>query len=357
MDAAQFNHDKYEELWDASNLELRKIHETDGLPEALRALKIQQFDQGFIQDDLKSVLVYQFPDLSDQLGIKKFSVQFNPKRAFRTGGAGRPIPPPGTTGVNGNCFLCKDNVRWQQRGIELGYDLVLKNSEKRSEYIAWMNPFPLMPIHATIAKKDHEPQSWIGRSIESILKDFLEITRQLPDFIGFYNGEGAGASIPHHFHFQFFERPRGKQLFSLELAARQIPRASVRDYAGVLNYPITSIYCHGIEEFIVEKVITWLNNWTNIYKNNLAVSANIIATLDENENGKFHLYFVPRNKFVSHAAGMVGMIGGLEVLGELVFSSDDEKKRLDSGGVSYESIAQILKAVEAPGVREFLRTI
>lgn len=220
-----------------------------------------------------------------------------------------------------------------------------------------MNPFPLMPIHTTIATKEHLPQSWIGRSIETILSDFLEITRNLPDFIGFYNGEGAGASIPHHFHFQFFERPRGKEMFSLEISAQQTPRTGTVDYAGVINYPITTIYCHGEETFIIQKVVDWLNKWTTIYENNLAVSANIIATLDEHNENKFHLFFIPRNKFVSHAAGMVGMIGGLEVLGELVFSTEDEKKRLDIGSINFDTITQILKAVEAPGVREFLKII
>ena len=105
------------------------------------------------------------------------------------------------------------------------------------------------------------------------------------------------------------------------------------------------------------KVVDWLEKWTTIYENNLAVSGNIIATADEHHEKKFHLYFVPRNKFISHAAGMVGMIGGLEVLGELVFSTEEEKRRLDDGIINYSTISQVLKSVEAPGVREFLKLV
>lgn len=62
-------------------------------------------------------------------------------------------------------------------------------------------------------------------------------------------------------------------------------------------------------------------------------------------------------ELLSHAAGMDGTVGRLEILGELVFSTDGEKVRLDAGSVDYSTVAQILAAVEAPGVREFLRMI
>lgn len=93
MDATKFNQERYEEIWATLNSNLNKINKENGLPAVLKALKEQQFDQGFIQDDLKSVIVYQFPDTKDPSRIRKFSIQYNPKRALRTSGAGRKQPP------------------------------------------------------------------------------------------------------------------------------------------------------------------------------------------------------------------------------------------------------------------------
>ncbi len=354
LNVQEFNSTKYEETWAALNRALNDIESSEGLPAVLRALHKQQLDIGFVQDDLSAVIQWRLRHPQDAAAA--FIVQFNPRRAQRQGGAGRQSPPPGIRSVNGGCFLCRENIRWQQRGIEIGY--ALRTTE--TSYIAWTNPFPLMPTHVTVAKVEHEPQTWIGpttidsrQRIEMILRDFLEITARLPGFIGFYNGEGAGASIPGHFHFQFFARPQGREAFPLEqVAAQAHPLTSVairRD-----RYPITTLYFRGRREEIVEKATSWVGSWTEIYQNDNALSANVIAMTDPQTTDGFHLFFVPRNRHYSHAPGMIGLIGGLEVLGELVFSTEVEKHSVDMGTFDYQSARQTLGAVEAPGVEEFL---
>ena len=42
---------------------------------------------------------------------------------------------------------------------------------------------------------------------------------------------------------------------------------------------------------------------------------------------------------------MQGIIGGLEILGELVFITDQEKTRLENGEVNYKQIAKILSSI------------
>jgi hypothetical protein len=44
-------------------------------------------------------------------------------------------------------------------------------------------------------------------------------------------------------------------------------------------------------------------------------------------------------------AELSGTIGGLEVLGEVVFSSDEEGQRLEFGRVDYHTVERILAAV------------
>jgi hypothetical protein len=176
FDPRTYNSDKYDEFWNDLNTELNSIRATsDGLPGVLKTLQQQQFDQGFVQDDLSSLIRCRLCDPVDH--SRAFSVQYNPTRANRGKGAGRTSPPAGATVVNGGCFLDRENVRWQQRGIEMGYDLAIGENQ----YIEWMNPFPLMPVHTTIARKDHHPQSWLGNNIAETEKKIREI---LGDFFG-----------------------------------------------------------------------------------------------------------------------------------------------------------------------------
>ena len=45
---------------------------------------------------------------------------------------------------------------------------------------------------------------------------------------------------------------------------------------------------------------------------------------------------------------MAGMIGSLEILGELVLTSENEKRDLDWGKIDYRSIARILTDIRVP---------
>ena len=47
------------------------------------------------------------------------------------------------------------------------------------------------------------------------------------------------------------------------------------------------------------------------------------------------LYFIPRDRNKARFTALSGLIGGLEVLGELVFSSEEDKKLLDRDHVNY----------------------
>lgn len=352
MDVYKFNKDKYDYAWNCLQNELKE-KSTHTLVGALKTLHAQQFDAGFIQDDLKSVIRFRLSHPKDK--SRTFTIQYNPKRAQRFGGAGRKAPPAGTKAINNGCFLCKENIRWQQRGIELGYEVSLEGNE----YIAWMNPFPLMPVHATIATKEHIQQTWIDSDeqksfdkFKSIINDLLLLSNKLPGFVGFYNGIGAGASIPEHFHFQFFQKIEGMEPFPLERAAQKELLNNKNNVPLVIkDYPITAIYFYGKRHEVTNNASNIIYDWcTESFECKNATSANIIAIRDTEQPDHFHLYFVPRDKFFSRAPGMVGMIAGLEVLGELVFSTEVEKKQLDEGHIDYFFVERILSAVEPLGV-------
>jgi hypothetical protein len=60
------------------------------------------------------------------------------------------------------------------------------------------NPFPILPLHCTIADRQHRPQQLHGR-----IATFLYLAAAIgPDMAALYNGPRCGASAPDHFHLQ-----------------------------------------------------------------------------------------------------------------------------------------------------------
>ena len=82
------------------------------------------------------------------------------------------------------CFLCKAN-----RPSEQLYEEILPGWE------FLVNPYPIFPLHFTIASSEHIPQSHIPVEMASMAE-------RLPGMTVFFNGARAGASAPDHMHCQ-----------------------------------------------------------------------------------------------------------------------------------------------------------
>jgi hypothetical protein len=343
MPTPEPNREQYAEIWVDLNTRLNRIELSDGgLAAALEALRIQQLDRGFIKDDLHSMRRYRFAHPEDP--ARFFLVQYNPVRALRFSGVGRRTPPEGNVAKNDGCFLCPDNIVWQQDGLEMGYEIKLNPTQ----YIAWMNAFPLMPLHCVIANGNHVPQEWCVNgaiieclSLEKMLDDLIRLSERLPGYVGFYNGKGAGASIPGHFHFQFFKRPDLWSQFPLEVAALE---SGIETHGTIHNYPLAVKFWRGDPEDIVEEAGSWIRRWLNRNSDQfLSLSANIISTFNQAQR-KSELYFVPRHRSRAHSPEMSGIVGGVEVLGEMIFSSEEDGKRLERGEIDYHTAERILSA-------------
>ena len=114
-----------------------------------------------------------------QLGHRQ--LQYNPARMVSTG-----AQIDRQTIAQRACFLCEKNRPEEQLTLDLGDDFELM-----------VNPFPVLPMHFTIVRKTHVPQT--------ILENYTEIHRLLelfPELFVFYNGPMSGASAPDHMHFQ-----------------------------------------------------------------------------------------------------------------------------------------------------------
>jgi hypothetical protein len=356
MDLCQWNYERYlrDQAWLQKTLE--------GVPgtlaDRISLLHEQQLHVGFIRDPLSDVKRCRLVDPGDRR--VSFLTQYNPRRSDRASGAGRKDPPNSFKSVNNGCFLCKENIFWQQCGLEMGYRFTVNDRP----YIVWCNPFPLMRTHVTIASEVHEPQTWViedshegsRQRAERIIQDLLAIAAQSPEFIVFYNGIGAGASIPAHLHYHAFQRSPGQEPFPLEkVAIRQL-----KDYEAPFEvdpYPITSVFYQGDANQITEGASGFLDAWTRICGSSANLSANIIATQTPRrpnsgplsvEKPTFDLYFIPRNREYLISSGRIENVGGLETLGEIAFSNEKEFKRLTSGEIDFAYVRRMLMSVEAP---------
>lgn len=324
---------------------LDRIIASEGLGAALEGLRLHQVDSGFIKDDLSEVRRFEFARPGDR--DRFFSAQYNPARARRFGGSGLNAPPPGVEVVNDGCFLCAENIEWQQQGAEVGYPIGGTNLP----YTAWMNPFPLARGHAVLAADAHIHQHWgvSGIALDEIVRDLIDFADRLPGWITFFNGVGAGASIETHLHFHALPRTPGLGPMPIEQAAAR-HRVDL-GLTGAINgavarglYPLDFAHWRGPRAQVLPRIRTWLEAWQNERGGDQDATANAMAVRHA-DGPEMDVFFVPRVRSRSRAEGFGGVIGAFETMGEIICSRPDERERLEHGKVDYFTIAGILEHV------------
>ena len=108
-------------------------------------------------------------------------VQYNPKRITSSSAKVDRVSIEGRP-----CFLCRANRPPEEDFLAFGDD-----------YEMLCNPFPIFRQHYTLAKVDHTPQV-----IDTEFSRMLDLSKDLPELVIFYNAPGSGASAPDHMHFQ-----------------------------------------------------------------------------------------------------------------------------------------------------------
>ncbi len=107
------------------------------------------------------------------------SAQWNPARIVSTG-----AQTDAKYIAERKCFLCSENRPEEQFSIPWLGDWELL-----------VNPFPILPVHFTIASLSHRPQG-------KLPLEMAAMAEQAPDLVIFYNGARSGASAPDHQHAQ-----------------------------------------------------------------------------------------------------------------------------------------------------------
>ncbi len=147
------------------------------------------------------------------LGSCKIRVQFNPERMRSTA-----AKIDTKTIQERKCFLCQAHLPAEQRGIPY-----------QDKYIILVNPFPIFPIHLTIPDLSHTDQLIYDR-----FGDMLDISKDLDEFVVFYNGPKCGASAPDHMHFQ----AGNKGFLPLEEDVKNLDKISIYEDEEVKIYEL-----------------------------------------------------------------------------------------------------------------------
>lgn len=117
-----------------------------------------------------------------QVGDHSVIVQFNPGRTVNS-----TAKVDAASIEKRPCFLCAENLPPEEKGLAFGAHSVIL-----------ANPFPIMPVHFVIARREHRPQD-ADVALDALLDIALGADGALTVF---YNGPTSGASAPDHLHLQ-----------------------------------------------------------------------------------------------------------------------------------------------------------
>lgn len=294
---------------------LDNIYKKAGLGPTLELLFEQQTTSQFVADTLENV---EFHDIHDKEYNITFRAMFNPKREERHKGFGLKAPPEdsGIVSVNNGCFLCLENIKWQQNNRQKAF--YWKPHLSRNEYIFLTNPFPIFTRHFTVAAQSHV----IQRINNDHVRDMLQFVDGAPGFTIFFNGQDAGASIPWHLHMQAC-----KQRLPIEDACQKSLLVSGEVKICSLNYPVPTIKIVGTDMHIVDLVVSMIvRRWLEFDPNNHH-TLNFICT---KRDRKYVFYLVLRDILKMKTIWMKGFPASIEMGGIVVWSHPLDRVKFDN---------------------------
>jgi hypothetical protein len=295
--------------------ELDKVYKKAGLGLTLETLFEQQVQSQFVADRLEKV---EFHDIYDSEYNITFRAMFNPKREERHKGFGEKAPPEdsGIISVNNSCFLCYDNIKWQQRNRQKAF--YWKPRHSVNEYIFLTNPFPIFTHHFTVASQSHIVQ----RINNDHVRDMLQFVDGSPGFTIFFNGQDAGASIPWHLHMQAC-----KQRFPIEDANQREILVSGDVIISHLRYPVPALKIVGKNVHITDLVVSMIvRRWLEFDPNNHH-TLNFICTKHE---GKYIFYLILRDILKMKTIWMAGLPASVEMGGIVIWSHPVDRAKFDN---------------------------
>ena len=267
----------------------------------------------------------------DKIEIKKFDmggysvyIQHNPARI-----ASSNAKTDKASIEKRKCFLCEANRPKIQKGVKLSDD-----------FIALVNPFPILKGHLTISSIQHQRQE-----IKPYIADFVRFCRLLPNHTMLYNGPRCGASAPDHLHFQAV----GKGQLPFEKEMQHIKKRELSEWNGskMEEFVDYGRKCIHIQSDKDEKIISFFEQ---IYKQHQMMNENeeepMMNLFGMYDTKEIHLFVFPRRKHRPsqfHEEGDRRMLispGAIDIAGILVLPI-----RKDFDSITKETILDVYKQV------------
>jgi hypothetical protein len=235
-------------------------------------------------------------------------------RAFRH------IGFPGTkmkgdpSAVNDGCFICVPNTPAAQKGMRVA------GPGDSMKYVVLMNPFPILRDQVTIASLRHEPQNLIKRHIDFVLR----LTERSKEFKYGFNGIGAGASIPWHFHLYGF---RGSLPVEKAQTLGQpiIAGNTFRVYQLKRPWPVVTFVAVGKRDEIALYLLRLLKKFEQ-----RKIAVNMLFVRDK--VSQVRVYLIPRRKpRPGRSSGFRNDFGAIEMCGMIVCESTHTYNMINAG--------------------------
>lgn len=177
------------------------------------------------------------------------------------------------------CFLCHDNRPSVQQSIPF---------KGHHEYEILVNPFPIAPLHLTVASVTHEHQDTLDPH------DMEIFVKMYPGLTAFYNGSTAGASAPDHLHFQACNTDSFHNIIDL-ITANPGQLMKQTDKCRIYSLPFLPMCAvHFISETIEAEQLSWLTLLhSDVNRNSATGMRNIIMWFGPDE--LLHTLLFPRS--------------------------------------------------------------
>lgn len=226
------------------------------------------------------------------------------------------------------CFLCPNNLPVVQRGIPFG-----------EEYQILVNPFPIFPKHYTIPTYQHTDQLILDR-----YTDMLDLAKELPDCVIFYNGPKCGASAPDHAHFQ----AGNKGFLPLEKDMKGITKELIYEDKSLHVYAVKNYLRNSflLEVENKEDSVTFfkrLYSMLDLKEGETEPMMNLVAWYD---NGKWYTWVLPR---AVHRPACFFAEGDDNIL--------ISPASVDLGGVLITPLEKDFKKITADDIRNILKEV
>lgn len=191
-----------------------------------------------------------------------------------------------------HCFLCAANIH-ECHPLEVLIHLRLAGRD----YFAGANFAWIEPNHYTVMSAEHMDQAYSRAALEAMFELHMQTEQR---FRVLFNGNGAGASIPWHLHYQ---------ITTAAMPIEALPPDHSTAYPTVVHRFVADLdAAHAAAD-------AWLRRDPLHHSVNILIATPVDETL---------IFVFPRDQRRAKAEGK-GLVGGFEVSGDFVLSAPDER--------------------------------